>query len=61
MSVYLTPHIDRLADALRQAVAEGEHSTTCKAVARHRPNACDCWLGDAVLMLAEWDGSEDPR
>lgn len=38
--------------ALRQALSEEAHGVGCKAVARSRPNACDCWLSAVPDLLA---------
>jgi len=46
---------DMLAE-LEQAVAENAHGGGCKAVARSRPDACDCWLSDAVHVIASAKG-----
>jgi hypothetical protein len=43
---------------LEQAVAEKAHGVGCKALARNRPDACDCWLSDAVHVIAAAKGED---
>jgi len=42
--------------ALRQALVEEAHGVGCKAIARSRPNACDCWLSAVPGLLAAVTG-----
>lgn len=39
--------------ALEQALVEEAHGVGCKAIARSRPNACDCWLSAVRPLIAE--------
>lgn len=46
--------------ALAQALNEEAHGSGCKAVARSRPNACDCWLTAARYLVALHRGEVQP-